>query len=77
VRRPDANATPRKQFVSGRQASFAEFRETCSRYLGDKSFTSISVPRRRITASNPRKRFEVDFAKHPFGGIKTSKNQLI
>jgi hypothetical protein len=51
-------------------------RETCSRYIGDKSFTSISVTRRRITASNPRERLEDDSAKDHFGGIKTSKRQL-
>jgi hypothetical protein len=51
--------------------------ETCSRYVSDKSFTSISVTRRRISASNPRNRFEDDFAKDHFDGIKTSTQQLI
>jgi hypothetical protein len=76
MRRLEAKATSHQQFDSGYQASMAEFRETCSRYLGDKSFTSISVPWRRITASNSCKRFEDDCAKDHFGGIKTSKRQL-
>jgi hypothetical protein len=52
-------------------------RETSSRYIGDKNFTSISVTQRRITASNSRRRFEDDSGKFHFGGIKTSKRQLI
>jgi hypothetical protein len=51
--------------------------ETCSRYIGDKSFTCISATRWRITASNSRERFEDDFHKDHCGGIKTSKRQLI
>jgi hypothetical protein len=76
VRRLQADVIPRIQFAAVYQASIAEFRETCSRYLGDKSFTSISVSRRRITASNSRKRFEDNFAEHQVDGIKTSKRQL-
>ncbi|MGA7624131.1 MAG: hypothetical protein WCA91_11155, partial [Candidatus Acidiferrales bacterium] len=66
-----------KQLAADFQSSMARVRETCSRYIGDKSFTFISVTRWRITASNSRNRFEDDFDKDHFGGIKTSKRQLI
>jgi hypothetical protein len=59
------------------RASFAGFLETCSRYIGDKNFTSISVTRRRITASKLGTRFEDDSGKFHFDGIKTWKRQLI
>jgi hypothetical protein len=68
---------PLKKLATDFQSSSARVRETCSRYLGDKSFTCISVTRWRITASNSRERFEDDFDKDHFGGIKTSRRQLI
>jgi hypothetical protein len=74
---PEVIAIPGKQLVTGFQASFARMRETCSRYIGDKSFTCISVTPQRASASNDRKRIEDDFAKYHFGGIKTAKRQLI
>jgi hypothetical protein len=72
-----ANAIPLKQLAADFQSPFARVRETCSRYFGDKSFTCISVTRGRITASNSRERFEDDFDQDHFGGIKTSRRQLI
>jgi hypothetical protein len=47
------------------------------RYIGDKTFTSISVTRRRVTASNFRTRSEDDSGKFHLGGINTSKRNLI
>jgi hypothetical protein len=74
---PEVNAIPRIWLIATFHASFVGLLETCSRYLGDKNFTSISVTRRRFTASNFRRRFEDDSVKFHFGGIKTSNRRLI
>jgi hypothetical protein len=70
------NTIPREKLTASFHASSAGLLETCSRYIGDKSFTSISVTPEYLTASNSRKRFEDDFDERHFGGIKTSKRQL-
>jgi hypothetical protein len=70
---PEVNGIPREWLTTSFHASSAGLLETCSRYIGDKSFTSISVTPEYLTASNSSKRFEDDFDERHFGGNKNFK----